>query len=104
TRGGGADETVCVVNGVVNGDVVPAQSTAGQLNARSVQEVNVATSAYDVRYGNALSGVVEIRLKEGSDKFAGGITAGTGSYAGRWWQVVAGGPDPLWAPMLRKLG
>ena len=39
-----------------------AQSTAGQLNARSVAEVNVATGAYDVRYGNALSGVVEVKL------------------------------------------
>jgi len=92
-RGGRADETVFMVNGVVNRDLVTGQSTAGQLNARSVQEVNVATSAYDVRYGNALSGVVEIRLKEGTDKFEGGVTAGTGSYGGRWWQVVAGGPD-----------
>ena len=103
-RGGRADETIFMVNGVVNRDLVTGQSTAGQLNARSVQEVNVATSAYDVRYGNALSGVVEIRLKEGTDKLSGGITAGTGSYGGRWWQVVAGGPDPLWAPMLRRLG
>jgi len=103
-RGGRADETLFMVNGVVNRDLVTGQSTAGQLNARSVQEVNVATSAYDVRYGNALSGVVEIRLKEGKEKTEVGVTAGTGSHGGRWWQVIAGGPDPLWAPMLRKLG
>ena len=73
-RGGRADETIFVVNGVANRDLVTGQSTAGQLNARSVAEVNVATGAFDVRYGNALSGVVEIRLKEGGEKLAAGLT------------------------------
>ena len=79
-RGGRADETVFVVNGVANRDLVTGASTAGTINARSVSEVNVATRAFDVRYGNALSGVVEVRLKEGSETFAGGVTLATGSY------------------------
>ena len=74
-RGGRADETIFVVNGVANRDLVTGQSTAGQLNARSVAEVNVATGAYDVRFGNALSGVVEIKLKEGGDKLHGEISS-----------------------------
>ena len=102
-RGGRADETVFMINGVANRDLVTGQSTAGQLNARSVSEVNVATGAYDVRFGNALSGVVEIKLKEGSDKKQIGITTGTGSYGGRMWQLVATGPDPVWTPALRFL-
>jgi hypothetical protein len=103
-RGGRSDETVFVVNGVANRDLVTGQSTAGQINARSVSEVNVATGAYDVRYGNALSGVVEIKLKEGSDKQQIGVTTGTGSYGGRMWQVVQSGPDRVWTPALRLLG
>jgi hypothetical protein len=103
-RGGRADEAVFVVNGVANRDLVTGQSTAGQLNARSVAEVNVATGAYDVRYGNALSGVVEIKLKEGTDKFQTGLTTASGSYGGRMWQVVSSGPDPIWMPTLRRLG
>jgi len=91
-RGGRADETVFVVNGVANRDLVTGQSTAGQLNARSVAEVNVATGAYDVRYGNALSGVVEIKLKEGTDRVGGGLTTTAGSYGGRAFQVVLSGP------------
>ena len=78
-RGGRVDETLFMVNGVSNRDLVTGQSTAGQLNARSVAEVNVATGAYDVRYGNALSGVVEVKLKEGGDHFEAGLTT-TGSY------------------------
>ncbi len=103
-RGGRTDETVFVVNGVANRDLVTGQSTAGQLNARSVAEVNVATGAYDVRYGNALSGIVEIKLKEGTDQFQAGLTTATGSYGGRSWQTVISGPDPLWTPMLRRVG
>ena len=103
-RGGRTDETVFVVNGVANRDLVTGQSTAGQLNARSVSEVNVATGAFDVRYGNALSGVVEIKLKEGTDKYETGITTAAGSYGGRMWQIVTSGPDPLWSPMLRLVG
>src|SRR5437867_6321647 len=103
-RGGRTDETVFVVNGVTNRDLVTGQSTAGQLNARSVAEVNVATGAYDVRYGNALSGVVEIRLKEGGDQISGGVTSSAGSYGGRSVQLVAGGPDPVWKPLLDFVG
>ena len=103
-RGGRADETMFVVNGVVNRDLVTGQSTAGQLNARSVSEVNVSTGAFDVRYGNALSGVVEIRLKEGTDKLQLGVTTATGSYGGRSWQTLLAGPDPVFSPLLRRLG
>jgi hypothetical protein len=103
-RGGRTDETIFVVDGVTNRDLVTGQSTAGQLNARSVSEVNVATGAYDVRYGNALSGVVEIKLKEGTDRFQTGLTMAGGSYGGRMWQFVTSGPDPIWARLLRGVG
>jgi Carboxypeptidase regulatory-like domain/TonB-dependent Receptor Plug Domain len=103
-RGGRTDETIFVVNGVTNRDLVTGQSTAGQLSARSVAEVNVATGAYDVRYGNALSGVVEIKLKEGAEKFEGGLTSSAGSYGGRATQLVLSGPDPVWRPLLTRLG
>jgi hypothetical protein len=69
-----------------------------------VSEVNVATGAFDVRYGNALSGVVEIRLKEGTEKPQFGLTTSAGSYGGRAWHVVLTGPDPVWTRGLRALG
>ncbi|HYM80167.1 MAG TPA: TonB-dependent receptor [Candidatus Limnocylindria bacterium] len=103
-RGGRTDETVFIVNGVTNRDLVTGQSTAGQLNARSVAEINVATGAYDVRYGNALSGVVEVKLKEGTDRFEGGLTTTAGSFGGRAVQAVIGGPDPVWKPLLGVVG
>jgi len=103
-RGGRVDETIFVVNGVTNRDLVTGASTAGEINARSVAEVNVATGAYDVRFGNALSGVVEVKLKEGGDERSVGITTTAGSYGGRAVQLVAGGPDPVWNGLLRAVG
>jgi outer membrane receptor protein involved in Fe transport len=103
-RGGRADETLFMVNGVANRDLVTGQSTAGEMNARSVAEVNVASGAYDVRYGNALSGVIEIKLKDGAEKFEAGGTLATGSYGWRQWQFVAGGPDPVWSRALSAVG
>ncbi len=103
-RGGRADEAVFMINGVANRDLVTGQSTAGQLNARSVGEINVNTGGYDVKFGNALSGVIDIHLKEGSEKFQTGVTTATGSYGGRMWQVVTSGRDPVWTPLLRVFG
>lgn len=103
-RGGRGDEAVFLVNGVVNRDLVTGQSTAGKINARSVAEVNVATGAFDVRYGNALAGVVDIKLKDGTDKFEGYLSSSTGSFGQRSWEAQVSGPDPLWTPMLKKLG
>ena len=102
-RGGRTDETIFVVNGVTNRDLVTGSSTAGQLNARSVAEVNVATGAYDVRYGNALSGVVEITLKEGGEALSGGVTTSAGRYGGRGLQLVVGGPDPALGRLARAI-
>ncbi len=103
-RGGRSDETIFVVNGVTNRDLVTGNSTAGKLSARSVSEVNVATGAYDVRYGNALSGVVDVRLKDGGDRLDGGVTVTNGTYGARTVQLVAGGPDPVFRPMLHRFG
>jgi hypothetical protein len=102
-RGGRSDETVFVVNGVANRDLVTGQSTAGQMSARSVQEVNVATGAYDVRYGNALSGVVEIKLREGGERASGGVTLSSGTWGNRGFQGVIGGPDPVFTPVFKAL-
>src|SRR5262252_911272 len=81
-RGGRSDETMFVVDG----------------------DVSVSTGAFDVKYGNALSGIVDIRLKEGTDKVQLGITTSTSGYGGRAWQTVLTGPDPLWNKALHGLG
>src|SRR5262249_23505571 len=68
-RGGRADETTFIVDGLASRNPISGESTAGNINARSVAEVNVIASGFSARYGQALSGIVDVKLKEGGDHF-----------------------------------
>src|SRR5262249_31082695 len=102
-RGGRSDETIFVVDGVTNRNLISGQSTAGNINARSVAEVNVITGGFDAKYGQALSGVVDVKLKEGSDKYHGGFSSQGGAYGTYYLAAQTSGPD-WFTGSLRKLG
>lgn len=70
-RGGRADETLYIVDGVKSRDLLSGDSKGSTIGARSVAEVNIITGGFDAKYGQALSGIVEAKLKEGSDQFQG---------------------------------
>jgi outer membrane receptor protein involved in Fe transport len=70
-RGGRADETVFVVDGVMIRDAISGESKLSDISARSVAEMDIITGGFDAEYGQALSGVVNIRTKEGSDEHHG---------------------------------
>lgn len=94
-RGGRSDETIFVVDGVVNRNLITGQSTAGNINARSVAEVNVITGGFDAKYGQALSGVVDVKLKEGGDRIHGGFSTQGGRFDTRYLSGQLSGPDWL---------
>ena len=68
-RGGRSDETQYRVDGVVVKDLISGRSGGGELHASSVSEVNVITGGYNAEYGDALSGVVDIKTREGGDEY-----------------------------------
>src|SRR5262249_10660854 len=102
-RGGRSDETIFVVDGVTNRSLISGQSTAGNINARSVAEVNVITGGFDAKYGQALSGVVDVKLKEGSDKYHGGFWSQGGAFGTYYLAAQGSGPDWL-TGTLKKIG
>ena len=102
-RGGRADETTFIIDGVTNRDPISGESTAGSINARSVAEVNVIASGFSARYGQALSGIVDVKLKEGGQKFEAGFSAQLGDWFTQYYNGVISGPDWL-AGGLSKLG
>jgi outer membrane receptor protein involved in Fe transport len=102
-RGGRADETSFIIDGVTNRDPISGESTAGSINARSVAEVNVIASGFSARYGQALSGIVDVRLKEGGQRFQGGFSAQGGNWFTQYYNGVLSGPDWLQGG-LSKLG
>ena len=92
-RGGRSDETTFIIDGVTNRDPISGESTAGSINARSVAEVNVIASGFSARYGQALSGIVDVKLKEGGQKFQGGFSAQGGDWFTQYYNGVISGPD-----------
>jgi hypothetical protein len=66
-RGGRADETLFIVDGVRTRDLLSGDSKGSTISARSVAEVNIITGGFDAKYGQALSGIIEAKLKEGTE-------------------------------------
>jgi outer membrane receptor protein involved in Fe transport len=99
-RGGRGDEVTIFVDGVALRDPISGESTAGKLSARSVAELTLISSGFAARYGQALSGVVDVRLKDGGQEFEGGLSAQGGNWWTQFYEGQLSGPDPL----TRKLG
>ncbi len=66
-RGGRSDETQYRIDGVVVKDLISGRSGGGEVAASSVSEINVITGGYNAEYGDALSGVIDIKTREGGD-------------------------------------
>ena len=72
-RGGRATETGYVVDGVSAKDPLAGTGFGLDLGANSLREVEVVTTGADASIGDATSGVVSIRTREGSDEFEGAL-------------------------------
>jgi hypothetical protein len=64
-RGGGADQTVFVVDGMMLRDERTNQPFTG-ISLSSIQDVQVQTGGFNAEYGNLRSGVVNVVTREGS--------------------------------------
>ena len=108
-RGGRSDETLYIVDGVQMRDILSGESKGGNaISARSVAEVNIITGGFDAKYGQALSGIVEAKLKEGSNEYHG-YFGHTSDYLTDDWDVdltdfQISGPLPFFSNILKPLG
>lgn len=78
-RGGRSGEVGYWVDGIPVTDVYNGGSSSNVENS-SVQEVQVVTGAFNAEYGQAMSGIVNIVTRDGSNKFSGSIGSFTGDY------------------------
>ena len=72
-RGGRIDESLFVVDGMSVKDPLSGMSGNVFVNAEAIEELEVVTGGYNAEYGQAMSGVVNIKLKEGSDHYEGAV-------------------------------
>jgi outer membrane receptor protein involved in Fe transport len=109
-RGGRTDEVVYIVDGVKMKDALSGSSTGEHLSARSVAEMSVITGGFSAKYGQALSGVVDVKVREGGSAYHGYVAYSTDRtplfdyFNYDYVDVQLGGPEPLSSFLLPKLG
>jgi outer membrane receptor protein involved in Fe transport len=70
-RGGRSGEVSMQIDGVAVDN--PLGTGSLQVSTLAVESTSMVTGGLDAKYGNALSGVVNITTKEGGEKFGGGV-------------------------------
>jgi Carboxypeptidase regulatory-like domain/TonB-dependent Receptor Plug Domain len=70
-RGGRADDTSFIVDGMSVSDPLAGGGYGYQIDASIINEIEVLTGGFNAEYGQAVSGVVKVSTKEGGDSFEG---------------------------------
>lgn len=73
-RGGRTYENAFLLDGVSVQDPIAGTGFGLQLSASSIEEVEVITGGFNAEYGQATSGIVNVKTKEGSDRYSGALT------------------------------
>jgi hypothetical protein len=68
-RGGRSNEVAYLIDGMYVTDPLLG-GLATQINNDAIQEMSLLSGTFNAEYGNALSGIVNIVTRDGSDKFA----------------------------------
>lgn len=78
-RGGRSNEVAYMIDGMLVTDPLLG-GLATTVNNDAIQELNLLSGTFNAEYGNALSGVVNIVTRDGSDKISGKIEYRTSEF------------------------
>ena len=73
-RGGRSHENAYLLDGVSIQDPLAGTGFGLQLSTEAIQEIQVITGGYNAEYGQATSGVVNVSLKEGAQRYKGNVS------------------------------
>jgi outer membrane receptor for Fe3+-dicitrate len=73
-RGGRADDTMFVVDGMNVSDPLAGGGYGYAIDPSIINEIEVLTGGFNAEYGQAVSGVVNVTTKEGSDRVEGKVS------------------------------
>ncbi len=94
-RGGRLGEVVYMIDGIPVNDVYSGEF-AVEVENNAIQELNVISGTFNAEYGQAMSGVVNIVTKEGTNVYTGNATVYFGDYVSRhkdiFWNIEAINP------------
>ena len=108
-RGGRIDESMFVVDGFSVKDPLSGYSGNLFVNADAIEELEIVTGGYNPEYGQAMSGVVNIKLKEGRDKYEGAFKYSSdrfipNNFNSDRMEFNLGGPDLFFQTLPKLLG
>lgn len=73
-RGGRSYENAYLVDGISVQDPLSGTGFGLQLSTEAIQEVEVITGGFNAEYGQAMSGIINVKTKEGGEKYTGAIS------------------------------
>jgi outer membrane receptor protein involved in Fe transport len=108
-RGGRLDETLFIIDGVATKDPLTGNSANLYINADAIEEMEILTGGFNAEYGQAMSGVVNVKLKEGRQDLEGSFklttdgVPGLNDYGTQRVEFNLGGPS-MTESLLKTLG
>jgi len=111
-RGGRADESLYIVDGISIKDPLSGYGNTLYINADAIKELKVITGGFNAEYGQAMSGVIDVVTKEGSEQYSGGMAFKTDhlgfgaidNYNTQILEFNLGGPEFLSSKLLPNIG
>lgn len=82
-RGGRSSENLIIVDGVATTNPQDGSNSAFISNSQ-LNEIAVLTGGFGAEYGNALSGVINVTTKSGTDRYTGSVEVISDVAAGDW--------------------
>ncbi len=79
-RGGRSNEIGYYIDGVPVANPFFTNGLANNVSNQALEELKVISGAFNAEYGNAMSGIVNLQIKEGGADYKGSFSAYTGDY------------------------
>ncbi|MFQ6618300.1 MAG: carboxypeptidase-like regulatory domain-containing protein, partial [Fidelibacterota bacterium] len=110
-RGGRVDEGQFIVDGISVKDPLTGNINSIFVNSNSIDELEFISGGFNAEYGQSMSGIVDVKLKEGSQKYEGSIRFRTDraglpgqSYFIDAMEFTLGGPEFFTSGLLPSIG
>ncbi len=112
-RGGRSYENAFLIDGVSVQDPLSGTGFGLQLSANSIEEMEVITGGFNAEFGQATSGIVNVKTREGGDRYRGYVSYKRDNFGNKESYHVfnldvveanLSGPEPITKYVLPSLG
>ncbi len=109
-RGGRVDESQFIVDGLSLKDPLTGSVNQLYVNPNAIEELEFISGGFNAEYGQAMSGIIDVKLKEGGNHYEGSLTLKSDQFdiLGSGFntdiaEFTIGGPEPLTGTLLPNI-